>query len=77
MSVRYGFENADLQAIRGLTIIPARTAGIADQVGSLEVGKDADIVVMNGDPSDPRTAMECVLIDGAVVYDVERNGRRW
>jgi len=43
--------------------------GIADRVGSLEPGKDADIVIRSGDPLDPRARVEMVLIDGAVQYD--------
>ncbi len=77
MGVRYGFKWDKLQTVRGLTIIPAVTAGIADRVGSLEVGKDADILFITGDPADPRTSIEGVLIDGEKVYDPIENRRRW
>jgi len=77
MGTRYGFDNSRLGAVRGCTIVPAITAGIADRVGSLEVGKDADIVVISGDPSDPRSAVERVYIEGQTVYDASAaNGRR-
>jgi imidazolonepropionase-like amidohydrolase len=55
--------------LRACTIHPARVFGIADRVGSLEPGKDADIVIRTGDPLDPRARVELVLIDGAVEYD--------
>lgn len=77
MAVRYGFKYDQLQTVRGLTIIPAKTAGIDDRLGSLEVGKDADILIITGDPADPRTSVEGVLIDGQKVYDPHENRRRW
>jgi imidazolonepropionase-like amidohydrolase len=55
--------------LRACTIHPARVFGIDDRVGSLEPGKDADIVIRSGDPLDPRASVKMVLIDGAVEYD--------
>jgi imidazolonepropionase-like amidohydrolase len=77
MGVRYGFDNSKLQAMRGLTIVPAMAAGIADQVGSLEPGKQADLIVSTGDPADPRSTVERVFIEGRRVYDLERDERRF
>ncbi|MCE9595352.1 MAG: amidohydrolase family protein [Planctomycetes bacterium] len=77
MGVRYGFENDAMEAVRGLTIVPAHTAGIDDRVGSLEPGKDADLVVITGDPTDPRSFVELVFVEGRVVYDVATDGRRF
>ncbi|MCZ6597065.1 MAG: amidohydrolase family protein [Planctomycetota bacterium] len=71
MAVRYGLENFDLEALRGLTIIPAAAVGLADRIGSLEPGKDADLVILDGDPADPRTMVELVYTDGRLVYDAE------
>jgi len=76
MGVRYGMDNSHMDAVRGVTIIPALTAGIAHRVGSLEPGKDADLVVVSGDPIDPRSGVEAVLIEGRLVYDAKQ-GRRW
>ena len=76
MGVRYGMDNSHMDAVRGVTIIPALTAGIAHRVGSLEPGKDADLVVVGGDPVDPRSGVEAVFIEGRLVYDA-REGRRW
>ncbi|MFT7668056.1 MAG: imidazolonepropionase-like amidohydrolase [Planctomycetota bacterium] len=75
MGVRYGFDNSNLEHIRGLTIIPANAAGIDDQVGSLEAGKDADIIVMSGDLADPRTQVRMVFIDGERIYDAKLDKR--
>ena len=77
MGVRFGLVNEAMAAVRGLTIIPARTAGIAHRVGSLEAGKDADIVIISGDPSDPRSHVEGVYIEGRMVYDPLVEGRRF
>lgn len=72
MSARYGGD--PYQMLRAMTINPAKVFGIDDRVGSLEMGKDADVVVRTGDPLDPRAAVELVLIDGRIEYD-SRNGR--
>jgi imidazolonepropionase-like amidohydrolase len=77
MGVRYGLDDSALAALRGLTIVPARTAKIDKQVGSLEPGKDADILVCDGYPVDPRTTIRQVFVDGRRAYDAERDGRRW
>jgi imidazolonepropionase-like amidohydrolase len=77
MGVHYGLDDSGLASLRGLTIVPARTAKIDKQVGSLEPGKDADILVCDGYPVDPRTAVRLVFVDGRKAYDAERDGRRW
>ncbi|MDP6538730.1 MAG: amidohydrolase family protein [Planctomycetota bacterium] len=77
MGVRYGFDDSRVDAVRAVTIVPAWTAGIDERLGSLEAGKDADILVVTGDPTDPRNAIERVLVEGRVVYDAETEARRW
>jgi imidazolonepropionase-like amidohydrolase len=77
IGVRFGMQNERMQAVRGLTIVPARAAGIADRVGSLEPGKDADIVIISGDPSDPRSHVEGVYVSGQLAYDPTIEGRRF
>ncbi len=76
-ATRYGFDDSNLDTVRGLTIIPAITAGIADRVGSLEPGKEADLLILTGDPIDPRTAVDAVLIEGHRVYDTATMKRRF
>jgi imidazolonepropionase-like amidohydrolase len=66
LAVREGMEEEE--ALRAITIHPAEIIGVDHRVGSLEVGKDADIVVLSGHPLDYRTVTELVLIDGAVAY---------
>lgn len=76
MGVRYGFDNSQMAAIRGLTIVPAVVCGQGDEMGSLEAGKVADLVLLDGDPSDPRTSVRYVWIEGELVYDSNTGGAR-
>jgi len=73
MSARLGAD--PYQMLRALTIHPARVFGLAGRLGSLEPGKDADVVVRNGEPLDPRAHVETVLIDGNIEYDWQRDGQ--
>ncbi|MCR9201995.1 MAG: amidohydrolase family protein [Planctomycetaceae bacterium] len=75
MAVRYGWEEE--KALRGLTIEPAKALMIADRVGSLEAGKDADIVISTGSIIDPRNYVKQVFIDGKSVYDIKKDRRRF
>ena len=51
-------------ALEAVTIIPAQIFGVDDQIGSLEVGKVANLFVADGDPFEPRTQIKHVFIDG-------------
>ena len=75
MAVRYGW--TEDQAIRGITIAPAKALMIDKRVGSLEVGKDADIVITTGSILDPRNHVRQVFIDGKSVYDTKKDRRRF
>jgi imidazolonepropionase-like amidohydrolase len=55
-------------ALQALTINPARIVGIDERLGSLEVGKDADLVVWSGDPLDLLSRVEHALVDGTEIY---------
>ncbi len=66
---RVGIEIPREHAIRWLTQNPAQALGIADQTGSLEPGKMADVVLWSGDPFSVYTRADQVFIDGALVYD--------
>lgn len=56
-------------ALRAITLTPAEIFGVADRVGSLDVGKDADIVIMTAHPFDTASQIERVFIQGKTVYD--------
>lgn len=51
-------------AVRGVTLSPAEILGVADRVGSLEVGKDATLIVTDGDPLEVRTKTEMAYVEG-------------
>jgi imidazolonepropionase-like amidohydrolase len=51
-------------ALQAVTLTPARLWGVADRVGSIEVGKDADVVIWSGDPFELTTGAERVFIKG-------------
>jgi imidazolonepropionase-like amidohydrolase len=55
-------------ALRAITLSPAEILGVADRVGSLKVGKDADLVVFNGHPIDSTSSVLATWIDGDVVF---------
>lgn len=59
---------SEQKALEALTITSAKLNGIEDRVGSLEVGKDADIVIWDGPLFDIMTLPEVVIIDGKVVH---------
>jgi imidazolonepropionase-like amidohydrolase len=71
LAVREGM--SEEEALKAITINPAEIIGVADRVGSLEAGKDADLVVFSGHPFDYRTVAELVLVDGQVAYKQEEN----
>ena len=66
---RMGMSLRPEDAIRWITINPARSIGVADQTGSLEQGKMADVVVWSGNPFSVYSKAEKVFIDGALIYD--------
>ena len=69
MACHYGWK--PYEALRGITRIPAETLMLEDRVGSIAVGRDADLGLWTGDPVDPRSACELTVIDGRIVYDAE------
>ena len=64
-AVQSGMDEFD--ALKAITINPARHIGVDDRVGSLEVGKDADIVIADGSPLISTTRIIKVLIDGNII----------
>jgi imidazolonepropionase-like amidohydrolase len=69
-AVRHGAAPAD--ALRAVTLTPAEILGVADRMGSLEKGKDADLVVLSGEPHDVTTRVEKVMIGGRWVFGDKR-----
>ncbi len=70
LAVRYGLDRDE--ALRALTINAAELLGLAGRLGSIQPGRDADLVVLDGDPLEPASRVEIVIIDGRIVYQREQ-----
>ncbi|MDX1690601.1 MAG: amidohydrolase [Acidimicrobiia bacterium] len=70
LAIREGLDPA--RALETVTLNPAGILGVADRVGSLETGKDADFLLLDGDPWDARSHVVATYIDGNPVF--ERSG---
>lgn len=68
LAVRAGMEMSE--ALRAITINPAEIIGVADRLGSIEVGKDADLAIFNGHPLSNFTTCQTVIVAGKVVHQV-------
>jgi len=65
------------QAVKWMTINPAWALGLDDKIGSIEKGKNADLVLWSGDPFSVYTHTEKVWIDGAMLYDRSDPTEQW
>lgn len=61
-----------IDALRTITINSAKILGQDDRVGSLEPGKDADILVLDGDPLDHKTFVERTYVNGRLAYEKDK-----
>ena len=71
LAVRGGLD--EKAALEGLTIRAAELLGIHHRTGSLEEGKDADIIILDGDPLDYRTYVETTIVNGRILYEKSRS----
>jgi hypothetical protein len=63
---------SDVAALQAITIVPARILGVSQRVGSLEVGKDCDLIVTDGDILHYKTFVQWAVVDGKIAYDKEK-----
>lgn len=70
LAVKYGMKEED--ALKAITLNPARILKLEHRLGSLEEGKDADFVVLSGHPLDWRSCVEEVYINGNKVFDTAK-----
>ena len=73
---RAGIEVSRDRALRWITLHPAWALGLEDRIGTLEPGKDADVVLWSADPFSVYARVDRVWIDGALAYDRRDAGRR-
>ena len=67
-SVRYAGMDP-VEALKLVTLNPALQLGIGDRVGSIEVGKDADLALLNGDPLSTLARVEWTMVDGEIEFE--------
>lgn len=70
-AIKFGL--SEEEALKFVTINPAKQLGIADKVGSLEVGKDADLAVWNGNPLSTYTKCVQTWVDGRKYFDLDED----
>ena len=68
IAVREGMEMEE--ALRAITINSAEIIGVADRLGSIEVGKDADLAIWSGHPLNNFTTCQTVIVAGKVVHQI-------
>lgn len=66
LAVRGGLDPEE--ALKAITINPAEIMGVTDRIGSLEVGKDADIIILSRHPLDAMARVERVFVSGELAY---------
>lgn len=71
IAVREGMD--EKEAMKAITINAAEITGISDRVGSIEKGKDADIVIYDGNPFDLKSQVQKTIINGIIVYERIQN----
>ena len=71
-AMRYG-DLSEEEALKLVTINPAIQLGIQNRVGSIEVGKDADVVIWNGHPLSVYSRVDTTFIDGEVFFDRQQD----
>lgn len=59
----------EYEALKAITITPARILGLESRVGSIAEGKDADIVIFDGDPLDCRSRVTTTIVNGEIVFE--------
>lgn len=69
MAVKEGMD--ELEALKAITVNAAEISGIADRVGSIETGKDADMIIFSGPPLDLKSRVLYTIINGRIVYQGE------
>lgn len=74
IAIKYGLDPEE--ALKAITINPAKLVGMEKRIGSIETGKDADLVIFKGDPFDIQTDVLKVFIDGTIVYELENERGR-
>lgn len=73
LCVAHGMERSE--ALGAITSAPAKILGLGDQVGSLEVGKLANVLLLTGDPLDMTSYVDQVVVEGSLIYNAKDDVR--
>jgi imidazolonepropionase-like amidohydrolase len=73
LAMRYGIPEEE--ALKMVTLNAAEIARVADRVGSIAVGKDADLVIFDGPWYEPKSRIDLVIGDGQVIYDRSKEAK--
>jgi adenine deaminase len=73
-SVKYG-NVPEVEALKMCTLNPATMLHVADRVGSIKVGKDADVVLWSDNPLSVYAKAEKTIVDGIVYFDIEKDAQ--
>ena len=66
-AVRYGMDEG--KAFQAITSYPAELLHVNDRIGSIDVGKDADLVILSGEPFDFTSQVKKVIVNGRIVFE--------
>ena len=72
-AVKHGMKRAE--ALKSITLYPAKFIGVDDRLGSIEVGKEATLVFLTGDPLDAQAWVDQVMVAGEIVYEKAEDKR--
>ena len=72
-ALRHGMKRTE--ALKSITLYPAQFIGVDDRLGSIEVGKEATLLFLTGDPLDAQTWVDQVMIAGEIVYERAKDKR--
>jgi len=72
-AVKHGMDRTE--ALKSITLYPAQLTGVDDRLGSIEAGKEANLVFLTGDPLDAQTWVDQVMIGGQIVYEKAKDVR--
>ena len=67
-AIAAGYGMTDDQVLKAVTLVPAQILGVANRVGSLEPGKDADVIILDGPPLSVKTWVQRVYVNGELVH---------
>ena len=72
-AIKHGMKRMD--ALKSITLLPAQFIGVDDRLGSIEAGKEANLIFLTGDPLDAQTWVDQVMISGNIVYERAKDER--